>query len=131
MTDRVGAYRVAMDVDLPPLGKLSTWWRPRLDAALTPAAGSGLVVDCRSAAYGAAWQPTGAVADKWVQVKVPGASHWAKHTRGLVARWLCLHGTRARTPMSLAEDLSADFHVELGTPARAGAPWQLDVTARG
>ncbi|SDB99523.1 hypothetical protein GA0111570_11371 [Raineyella antarctica] len=128
MTDRVGAYRLAMDVDLPGVGRLGPWWRPHLDAPLTAAAGTGPVVDCRSSTYATAWRPTGAVARRWVQVVVPGASHWAKHTRGLVARHLCEHGSSARTPRALAEELSSAFEVELTPPVREGQPWQLATT---
>lgn len=130
MTDRVGAYRLAMDVDLPGVGRLGPWWRKHLDAPMTSAAGNGLVVDCRSSTYVAAWRPTGPVAGRWVQIVVPAASHWAKHTRGLVARHLCEHGSSARTPAALAEELSAAFEVQLTAPARPGQPWQLATTVR-
>lgn len=130
MTDRVGTYRLAMDVDLPGVGRLGPWWRSHLDAPLTAAAGSGLVVDCRSAAYVAAWRPTGPVGRRWVHVVVPGASHRAKHTRGLVARQLCVDGSSARTPAALADELGRSFHVELAAPARDDQPWQLAVTVR-
>ena len=59
-------------------------------------AGRGVVVDCRSSTYAAAWAPQGPLAERWVQVRVPGATHMAKHTRGLVARQLCGVGRDAR-----------------------------------
>ena len=130
MGDRVGAYRMAMDVDLPGVGRLGPWWRTHLDGPLTLAAGSGPVVDCRSSTYVTAWRPTGTVARRWVQVVVPGASHWAKHTRGLVARHICEHGSSARTPAALAMELSTAFEVDLTAPAREGQPWQLATTPR-
>ncbi|QGF22720.1 YaaA family protein [Raineyella fluvialis] len=128
-TDRVGAYRLAMDVDLPGVGRLGAWWRDRLADELSLAAGQGLIVDCRSTTYVPAWQPTGAQARRWVRIVVPGASHHAKHTRGLLARHLCLHGCAARTPMALADELATAFHVRLDAPVRPGRPWQLGVTA--
>lgn len=131
MTDRVAGYRLSMDVDLPGVGRLAPWWRPLLDPPLGEAAGTGLVVDCRSATYAAAWRPTGPTARRWVQVVVPGASHMAKHTRGLVARHLCEHGCAARTPAALARELASSFVVDLAAPERDGQPWQLAVTARG
>ena len=130
LKDRITAYRLSMDVNLPGLGPVTAVWRPVLDAVLAPAAGRGVVVDCRSSTYAAAWTPTGDLADRWVQVRVPGASHMAKQTRGLVARHLCVHGERVRTPHRLAAIVGEAFDVALTPPARRGKPWVLDVTAR-
>ncbi|MBR7744048.1 peroxide stress protein YaaA [Phycicoccus sp. BSK3Z-2] len=127
-TDRITAYRLAMGVDLPGVGPLAARWREVLDGPLTAAAGSGVVVDCRSAAYGAAWRPGPDLAERWVQVRVPGASHMAKHTRGLVARHLCEASAAPRSVPALAEVVGAAFTVDLHEPARRGAPWVLDVT---
>lgn len=128
--DRITAYRLSMDVRLPGLGPVAAAWRPVLDEVLAPAAGREVVVDCRSSTYAVAWTPRGEVADRWVQVRVPGASHMAKHTRGLVARHLCVVGQRARTPERLAGTVGEAFDVDLTPPARRGRPWVLDVTAR-
>jgi len=128
--DRITAYRLSMDVNLPGLGPVASAWRPVLDDVLAPAAGREVVVDCRSSTYAVAWTPVGELADRWVQVRVPGASHMAKHTRGLVARHLCVAGQRARTPERLAAVVGEAFDVELTPPARRGRPWVLDVTPR-
>ncbi|MFC7489065.1 MULTISPECIES: YaaA family protein [unclassified Knoellia] len=130
LKDRITAYRLSMDVNLPGLGPVSSAWRPVLDDVLAPAAGREVVVDCRSSTYAAAWTPRGDVADRWVQVRVPGASHMAKHTRGLVARHLCVSGQRARTPEGLAAIVGVAFDVELTPPARPGKPAILDVLPR-
>lgn len=130
LKDRITAYRLSMDVNLPGVGPVAAAWRPVLDEVLAPAAGREVVVDCRSSTYAGAWTPTGAVADRWVQVRVPGASHMAKHTRGLVARHLCVTGQRARTPQKLAAVVSEVFETRLTPPARPGRAWVLDVTAR-
>ncbi|NHA70249.1 YaaA family protein [Phycicoccus flavus] len=127
--DRVTAYRLAMGVDLPGVGPLAGFWRAHLDAPLTAAAGRGVVVDCRSAAYAAAWRPGPDLAPRWVQVRVPGASHMAKHTRGLVARHVCEAGVSARSVPLLADVVAGAFAVTLHEPARRGAPWVLDVEA--
>ncbi|KGN38993.1 YaaA family protein [Knoellia subterranea] len=127
--DRITAYRLSMDVNLPGLGPVAAAWRPVLADVLTSAAGREVVVDCRSSTYAAAWTPTGDVASRWVQVRVPGASHMAKHTRGLVARHLCLRGERARTPEKLATIVAEAFDVALTPPARPGKAWVLDVRA--
>jgi cytoplasmic iron level regulating protein YaaA (DUF328/UPF0246 family) len=127
--DRITAYRLSMGVDLPGVGPLAPAWRSALDAPLTAAAGSGVVVDCRSAAYAAAWRPGPTVAPRWVQVRVPGASHMAKHTRGLVARHLCEAGVATRSVPVVADVVAGAFDVELHEPARPTAPWVLDVQA--
>ncbi len=130
LPDRVAPYRLAMNVTLPGTGPLARFWREHLDAALTTAAGNGVVVDCRSSSYAAAGSPRGPAAERWVQVRVPGASHMAKHTRGLVAGHLCRTGVTPRTPDELAEAVAAELTVVgLHPPARAGKPWVLDVTA--
>ena len=91
--------------------------------------GTGIVVDCRSTSYRNAWKPTPELAERWVVVDVPGASHWAKHTRGLVARRLCQTDVVKRVA-DLPAALGEAFDVELVMPQRAGRPWTALVTAR-
>ncbi|WP_324650899.1 YaaA family protein [Georgenia sp. H159] len=130
LSDRVAPYRLAMNVTLPGTGPLARFWRTHLDGVLTTTAGTGVVVDCRSSTYAAAGSPQGPAAKDWVQVRVPGASHMAKHTRGLVAGHLCRTGVTPRTPRELADALAGDLTVvALHEPARPGKPWVLDVTA--
>ncbi len=126
MGDRIPAYRLSMGVNLPPLGPLASVWRGPLAAVLPRAAGRGLVVDCRSSTYAAAWVPQGTLARRWVQIRVPGATHLAKHTRGLVARHLCDAGVDVRTPVAMAEVVGLRFDVELTAPAGPTKPWVLD-----
>lgn len=128
--DRIPPYRLSMAVNLPGVGPLAGHWREPLDAELTDAAGRGLVVDCRSSTYAAAWQPSGDVARRWVHVRIPGATHMAKHTRGLVTRHLLEVDREPRTPAALAAALEPAFEVDLTEPAKAGRPWVLDASAR-
>ncbi|WP_286960483.1 YaaA family protein [Arsenicicoccus sp. UBA7492] len=130
LTDRVAPYRLSMGVRLGSLGPLATWWRPRVGPVLTAAAGSGLVVDCRSSTYAAAWPPSGELARRWVHVRVPGATHMAKHTRGLVARAICELPATPRSPRALADALAAGFEVALEPPERVGRSWILDTYPR-
>lgn len=127
-TDRIAAYRLSMAVNLPLLGPLAGVWRAPLGTTLEPLAQRGLVVDCRSSTYAAAWVPPRTVASRWVAVQVPGATHMAKHTRGFVARHLCEAGVDPRNPARLADVLAERFDVELVPPARAGRPWVLWVS---
>jgi cytoplasmic iron level regulating protein YaaA (DUF328/UPF0246 family) len=127
--DRITAYRLSMGATLPGLGSLATVWRPALDTVLPEVAGRGVVVDCRSAAYAPAWRPAADLARRWVQVRVPGASHLAKHTRGLVARHLCRAGVAARSVPALADVVAGAFSTDLREPVRPGTPWVLDVAA--
>ncbi|MCB1255127.1 MAG: peroxide stress protein YaaA [Austwickia sp.] len=131
LSDRAAAYRLSMGADLPDLPRLAELWRPELDQVLTPLVRRGVVVDCRSAAYVAAWPPPAALADRWTQVRVPGASHWAKHTRGLVAHAICADGIDPRTVPDLAAALAEHFDVAAHEPPRPGKPWVLDVSPRG
>jgi cytoplasmic iron level regulating protein YaaA (DUF328/UPF0246 family) len=127
LTDRVPAYRVHVCARVPGVGVLDREWRAVLSAALDATVKPReLVVDCRSTTYAAMWRPTGERAERWVHVTVPGASHSAKHTRGLVTREL-VQAEAPRTPIALAERLSGHFDVELAAPPRDGRPWTLAV----
>ena len=126
--DRVPAYRLAMATSLPGVGPLAGHWRPALHAALD-AEVDGLVVDCRSAPYAAAWRPRGEAAQTLVPVRVlldgQVVSHHAKHTRGLLARHLLVRPGRVpRSPLRLAEAAAERFDVDL---VREGAGYRLDV----
>ncbi|MGD8201865.1 YaaA family protein [Ornithinimicrobium sp. W1679] len=129
-TDRLAPYRLSMGVSLPGPGPLASFWRPHLGPVLEAAAGRGLVVDCRSSTYAAAWAPAEALAPRWVQVRVPGATHMAKHTRGLVARALCRTPADPRRVQDLPALLGQEFDVALHEPVRRGRSWILDVVAR-
>ena len=129
-TDPVVPYRLSMAVNLPGVGPLASAWKPELARVLPQAAARGVVVDCRSSTYAAAWVPHDSLAERWVQVRVPGATHMAKHTRGLVARHLCEAGQDVRRVPQLVEVLQDAFDVTLSEPGRPGRPWVLDATAR-
>jgi cytoplasmic iron level regulating protein YaaA (DUF328/UPF0246 family) len=131
-----------MGVDLPGVGPLAAAWRDPLAAELDPRALAGdLVVDCRSAAYLAAWRPPRAVHEQWVQVRVlrevdgrrSVVSHHAKHTRGVLTRHLLTRrGTAPTTAAALArvarELVGVDLlDVELDAPAGRGATLSLVV----
>ena len=116
--DRIPAYRLSMGTDLPGVGRLAPSWRPHLDRALAPRAVGDVVVDCRSAAYLAAWRP--APGTDWVTVRVlrqldgrrSVVSHNAKHTRGVLVRHLL---TRSDEPPRSGEDVFKAAHELVGT----------------
>ena len=116
-----------MGARLPRLGGLAAWWRPALTAAL-PA--DGLVVDCRSGAYAAAWRPADGTVVEVRAFTSDGrvVSHMAKATRGDVARLLVEATVAPHDPAgvaALAE--SAGLRVALAPPAGARRAWALDV----
>ena len=92
--DRIPAYRLSMSVGLPGLGKLASFWKPQAGRRHSSAHAEGhLLVDCRSSSYAAAWAP---IRQRTVAVNVfterdgtrKVVSHFAKHTRGELARHL-------------------------------------------
>lgn len=132
MSDRVPAYRLSGNVTLPGLGPVAGVWRQVLDEQLSAAAGDGLIVDCRSSTYVAAWRPSGRYADRWVAVNVVReaagrrtvVSHMAKHTRGLVARHLLETGKDTRDPKRLRDIVGERWQAEL---ERGRTGWTLTV----
>jgi hypothetical protein len=127
--DRIPPYRLNMCGDLG-LGSLTQFWRPALAPVLEGTA-RGLVVDCRSGDYVAAWPPSPDMSARTVAVRVVQdgrtVSHMAKHTRGEVARHLLETGADPARPHGLARVLGERWAVELVPPPRPGKPWTLDV----
>ncbi|MDT0164236.1 peroxide stress protein YaaA [Actinotalea sp. AC32] len=125
--DPVPAYRLSMGTDLPGVGPLATSWRPHLAAVLDAEAEGRLVVDCRSAAYAAAWSPPASAAGH-VVVKVLRdvdgrrvvVSHWAKQSRGALTRHLLTRP--GSVPGSPAELLDATLELVGTGPIGCTAP---------
>lgn len=132
--DLVPDHRAAMGVRLPQAGRLAGFWRPRLSDLLDRHCADQVVVDCRSADYAAAWQPTQGVCELLrVRVVTEDAgqrkvvSHHAKHTRGLLAGVLLAALARGEgvldSPQAVAQaaaDLEAVRGAELGQQDRRG-----------
>ncbi|MFF9864157.1 peroxide stress protein YaaA [Streptomyces sp. NPDC013953] len=132
--DRIPSYRCSMGVKLPGLGALGAYWRTPMAGVLPEAAGDGLVLDLRSAAYAAAWKPKGEVADRTATVRVLHAptrkvvSHFNKATKGRIVRSLLEAGAAPASPAELVAALrDLGYVVEGGAPGKAGKAWQLDV----
>ena len=139
LADRIPAFRLSVGAKLPGLPGLAAHWRPVLTPALDALAArdGGPVVDCRSGGYAAQWR---APAERTLAVDVfqlrdgerTVVSHFAKHTRGLVARALLEAGARETSTLERVADVVAragDGHgweVELARPS-GGKPGALRV----
>lgn len=129
--DRLAPYRLSMGVNLPDVGPLASFWKQHLAPVLEAECAGGLIVDCRSSTYAASWTPAADLTASWVHIRVPGATHMAKHTRGLVTNVLVRQKKAPTRPAKLADVLGAHFAVTLHEPTKANAPWILDVSADG
>lgn len=125
-SDRVPAYRRELD---------AAYWRDALRAPLEEVATGRIVLDCRSATYAAAWRPAPAAGVALVHVGVVEerdgvrrvVSHFAKKTRGEVARHVLSSGVRPRTAAELRDAVADRFRCELVPPDRPGKPYELTV----
>lgn len=124
--DPVPAYRLSMSTALPGVGRLASYWKPRLAEALAERAQDALIVDCRSSTYAAAYAPP-AASTVTVDVfrerngKRTVVSHFAKHHRGeLVRHLLTRRGKAPGTPEALLGVAREHWEAELreGTPRR-------------
>ena len=138
--DRIPAYRLSGDTDLPGVGPLATHWRAPLDEALHDAVGRGVVLDLRSGAYTALWPPSPDLADRIVAARVVQdvrrggttarvvVSHHNKATKGRLVRALLESGASPRSVDALvAACQAAGFRVEVGPEPRPGRPHTVDV----
>ena len=141
--DAIPAYRLSMGVDLPGVGPLARFWREPLGPVLDAASADGVVVDCRSAGYVAAWRPPRGT--DWVTVRVlrdldgvrSVVSHHAKHTRGVLTHHLMTRDAPvprdADELLVAAKELTGGplIDVELApAPTRTG-PRTLTLVVRG
>ncbi|GAA1878906.1 peroxide stress protein YaaA [Paeniglutamicibacter psychrophenolicus] len=129
--DRIPAYRLSMSVKLPGIGKLASWWKPKLAPVLQERAGDSLVVDCRSSTYAAAWVPPAANTVSVSVFQLRGGvrkvvSHFAKHTRGELASHLLTRGTAVTTPEELLAAARERWEAEL-VPGTARKAHQLNI----
>ncbi|GGU52481.1 UPF0246 protein [Streptomyces albospinus] len=138
--DRIPSYRCSMGVKLPALGALGAYWRGPMAEVMPEAAGEGLVLDLRSAAYATAWKPKGEVAGRTATVRVLQSkivdgvekrsvvSHFNKATKGRLVRDLLTAGIEPAGPAELVEALRGlGYAVEAEAPAKAGKAWGVDV----
>lgn len=130
-TDRIPAYRCAMDVKLPEVGRLGTFWKQQLAAPLSERVQDTLVVDCRSSSYAKAFRPP---PDQTLAVNNFTQSngqrrvvtHFAKAARGELTGMLLRSGTEPKSVDDVAHIASQRWRVET-RPADTRTPHQLDL----
>ena len=134
--DSVPAYRLSMGTALPDVGRLASFWKPQLADALAESVAGHLLVDCRSSTYAAAWTPPPAqTVTVNVFTEVNGArkvvSHFAKHTRGELARHLLARrGKAPATPSDLLKAAREKWGSEL-MEGSARKPHALNIILPG
>lgn len=95
LTDLITPHRLSGSVKLPGQGSVASIWSKALKELLTQQLSGHVVVDLRSAEYGAMYRPTRGSDCLLLNIAVAKVnpatgkrsvvSHWAKHTRGLLA----------------------------------------------
>lgn len=91
--DPVPPYRLAMGDRLPGLGKLSSWWRDPLTAALADHLRGTVVWDLLPNEHAAAWRPADVayrrrITVRFVDTSGRTVSHWNKLLKGALTRRL-------------------------------------------
>jgi hypothetical protein len=125
-SDRIPAYKRELD---------AAYWREGLRAPMEEVAEGRVVLDCRSATYVAAWRPARGSAIARVHVGVVEerdgvrrvVSHFAKKTRGEVARHVLSSGVRPRNADDLRAAIAEQFRCELAPPVKPGDPYELTI----
>lgn len=92
-TDPLPPYRLKMSASLDGLGRLSTWWKPRLAPVLAELTDGRVVWDLLPNEHEAAmlWGPTTParrVTIRFLDAEGKTVSHWNKLLKGSLVRWL-------------------------------------------
>jgi len=132
--DMIPAYRLSMDVALPKIGRLGTYWKKHLPNTLDGLE-NRVVVDLRSQTYLSAWTPNPAITAR-VRVfnekagKRSIISHMAKKTRGEAARTLLGLAATPKSIDEVAHALNKGFEIEVVKPTTRKNSYFLDVILR-
>lgn len=91
--DPIPPYRLKMSASLDGLGRLSTWWRPRLSPVVAGLTEGRVVWDLLPIEHAAAMDWSAATPAQRVTVRFLDAegrtvSHWNKLLKGSLVRWL-------------------------------------------
>jgi cytoplasmic iron level regulating protein YaaA (DUF328/UPF0246 family) len=103
--DPLPEHRLELSASLGRLGRLGTWWRPRLTEALAPRLAGAVVWDLLPNEHAAAWDPRGLAVARRLTVRFVDndgrtLSHWNKLLKGALVRFLAETG--ADDPAALA-----------------------------
>lgn len=96
-TDPIPAYRLQMSARLDGLGRLASWWRPRLAATLAARSAGRVVWDLLPQEHAAAVDWSGCAPERRITVRFVDrsnrvVSHWNKLLKGSLVRWLLTEG---------------------------------------
>lgn len=132
--DRICAYRLSADVNLPGIGNVASYWRSALDPVIRARIARGLFIDMRSGTYVKMWPIPPDLQRRSLTVKIwqrgPGGaktavSHHNKAAKGELARLLATVSPEPTTTgkvVALCKATGWDAEVSLDHPNR------LDVT---
>lgn len=103
--DPIPHYKLKMSASLEGVGRLATWWRPRLVPTLARLAARSTVWDLLPIEHSAAvdWsaiEPASRVTVRFVDDQGRTVSHWNKLLKGALVRWLLTE--RPAGPAALA-----------------------------
>lgn len=92
-TDPVPHYRLKMSAAVGDLGRLASWWRPRLASLLAERATGAVVWDLLPNEHEAAmdWsgcEPAQRITVRFLDAEGRTVSHWNKLLKGSLVRWL-------------------------------------------
>lgn len=127
--DPIPGHRLAIEVNLPPLGPLARWWRPHLEDALGDLSGE-VIFDARSGGYQAAAPVSGATVIQLGVVRETNGkrrvvTHMAKKWRGLAAAHL-VKDTRIH-PGATGEGVVESLRDMAGSPRELAPATRLEV----
>ncbi len=112
LDDPVPDYRLKMGANLAPLGKLSTWWRPAVSAALAEFSTGRFVIDLLPTEHRASWHPgddIDGVCVSFVERTGKVAGHDAKAAKGRLARHLLESAAAPRRALASWKDNRFDL----------------------
>jgi cytoplasmic iron level regulating protein YaaA (DUF328/UPF0246 family) len=97
VADPIPYYKLKMSASVPGIGRLSTWWRPRLTVAFAAHLRDRVVWDLLPQEHAAAWDPGAIQCRRRHRVRVVDADgrtvgHWNKLVKGALVRRLLLGG---------------------------------------